>query len=106
LKLLGIDLAKVIYVDSDKVARHVYRSNHDKAYTSDNDDTKNNKKNGLLDDDDDDDDDDESIEHVFDYESFESIDNNLDAFMEKHGRKFCVCVCVCVCVLTFFFVGL
>jgi hypothetical protein len=81
--MLRIDMAKVIYVDTDKVARHVYRSNHDKkAYNNDDD----------SDDDDDVDDDsysdDESIEHVFEYESFESISNNLDAFMKKHGRKF------------------
>jgi hypothetical protein len=83
LKLLGIDLAKVIYVDSDKVARHVYCSNHDMAVygNSDSGSSIKKKKNDLLDDDD-------AISHVFDYESFESIDNNLDAFMEKHAREF------------------
>jgi ribosomal protein L11 methylase PrmA len=85
MKRLRLDIAKVIYVDTDKVARHVYRSNHDKkTYNSNTNSKKLDKEN---DDKDDDDDDDGNIEHVFEYESFESIYENLDAFMEKHGRK-------------------
>lgn len=67
LKRLGIDIAKVIHVEHDKVATHVYRWNHDHTYNTE-----------LPDDD---------IQHVF-VEKWEDFDRDWESFCDKHGRKF------------------
>jgi len=69
LKRLGIAVEKVIYVDIDKVARHVYRHNHDAMFST---------KEGMYDD---------GIEHVYEYKSFEEVESNLGTFFDRHGRK-------------------
>jgi hypothetical protein len=67
LKRLGIDIAKVIHVEHDKVATHVYRWNHDPTYNLD-----------LPEDD---------IEHVF-VEKWEQFEDNWRALCDEHGRKY------------------
>ena len=66
LKRLGIDIAKVIHVEHDKVATHVYRWNHDRIYNPD-----------LPED---------GIEHVF-VEKWEDFEKNWESLCEEHGRK-------------------
>jgi site-specific DNA-cytosine methylase len=65
-KRLGIDIAKIIHVEIDKVATHVYRHNHDANY------------NPQLEADD-------TIEHVYEYQNWEALENNLADFVERHG---------------------
>jgi hypothetical protein len=64
LKRLKIQVAKVIHVEHDKVATHVYRSNHDHYYNS-----------KLPDD---------GVEHVF-IEEFEELTGNVKKFWNDHG---------------------
>ena len=58
---------QVIFVETDKVAMHVMRHNHDTTY------------NKALSD--------SGIEHHVEYPSFESVFQDIDSFMEQHGRK-------------------
>lgn len=67
LKRLGIDIGKVIHVEHDKIATHVYRSNHDRSYCPE-----------LPDD--------GGIEHVC-VSTFEELVKNVEVFLAKHGRK-------------------
>jgi len=85
LKRLQIAMKKIIYIDHDKVARHVYRSNHDRKYhnaDAEEDDKipKERKK----------------IDHVYEYETWESLvgsakggcsfdSKKMKVFVEKHG---------------------
>ena len=55
-------------MDIDAVAQHVVRLKHDITYNE-----------RLVPDD---------IGHVFEYSMFEDVVENLDEFMEQHGRKF------------------
>jgi hypothetical protein len=66
LKRLGIDIAKVIHVEHDKVATHVYRWNHDPTYNLE-----------LPEDD---------IQHVF-VEKWEQFEDNWISLWDEHGRK-------------------
>ena len=66
LKKLEIAIQKIIHVEHDKVATHVYQWNHDVTYNPDLDD--------------------DGIEHVY-YSNFEEIEQDLDSFLETHGRK-------------------
>jgi hypothetical protein len=67
LKKLGIKIRKVIHVEHDKIATHVYRHNHDRGYNSD-----------LPDD--------GGIEHAF-YSTFGELEDNEQLLLDKHGRK-------------------
>ena len=70
MKRLGIQIQKIIHVEHDKIATHVYRSNHDASYSdfaiADND----------------------GIHHVY-IPSFEALkkefEENPHAFMKKYG---------------------
>lgn len=64
LKRLKIDVAKVIYVEHDKVAKHVYRSNHDHTYNT-----------NLPDD---------GIKHLF-IEKFEELTDDIEKFLQENG---------------------
>lgn len=75
LKRLGIHISKYIYVDQDKVARHVFRTNHDFTYYC------NGERKTIRDD---------GINYVFKYEKFKDIYHDIDTFMEEHGRKYCI----------------
>jgi site-specific DNA-cytosine methylase len=67
LKRLGIAIEKIIHVEHDKVATHVYRCMHDSTY------------NALVQDD--------GISHVY-YEKFEEFESNLDTILSEQGRKY------------------
>jgi hypothetical protein len=67
LKRLGIDIAKVIHVEHDKVATHVYRWNHDPTYNPD-----------LPED---------GIQHVF-VDAWKAFEENWESLCDEHGRKF------------------
>ena len=67
LKRLGIAIDKIIHVEHDKVATHVYKFNHDREYNPD-----------LPDD--------GGIEHIY-YPKWESLMGNVEAFYKDHGRK-------------------
>lgn len=72
LKRLEIEIQKIIFVEHDKVARHVYRFNHDHTYNS-----------SLPEDH-------GGINHVYEYEKWEDLDGSdefLQDFLDKHGRK-------------------
>jgi len=58
---------QVIHCEHDKVATHVFRTNHDPSYNQ-----------SLPQDD---------IEYIY-FDKFEDIESNLDAFVQAHGRKF------------------
>jgi hypothetical protein len=64
LKRLQINVAKVIHVEHDKVASHVYKTNHCHAYNSE-----------VTED---------GIEHVF-LEQFEDLTANVKMFLQEHG---------------------
>jgi hypothetical protein len=64
LKRLQINVAKVIHVEHDKVASHVYKTNHCHAYNS-----------KVTED---------GIEHVF-IEKFEDLTDNIQMFLQEHG---------------------
>ena len=64
LKRLGIAISKVIHVEHDRVATHVFRSNHDRRY------------NRTLEPD--------GIEYVY-YSSFEYFEENVETILENHG---------------------
>jgi hypothetical protein len=72
LKRNGIAMSKIIHVEHDMVANHVYMWNHDAPYTerlaAANDANS-------------------EIEHIY-FELFEDIRDNLDNFLECHGREF------------------
>jgi C-5 cytosine-specific DNA methylase len=65
LKLNGIAMKKIIHVDHDKVATHVHKWNHDPEYNP-----------SLTPD---------YCEHIH-YNKFEDIADNLDDFLDEHGR--------------------
>jgi len=65
LKKLGIDIQRVIVVEHDPVARHVYRQNHDHTYGG-----------GATDD---------GIEYIFLYDTFEECENNLETLVRDYG---------------------
>ena len=65
LKKLGIDIQRVIVVEHDPVARHVYRHNHDHTYGG-----------GATDD---------GIEYIFLYDTFEECENNLETLVRDYG---------------------
>jgi site-specific DNA-cytosine methylase len=66
LKRLKIAIGKIIHVEWDKVATHVFKSNHDPAYG------------GNLPSD--------GIEFVY-YPSFEHVSENLDEILKDHKGK-------------------
>jgi site-specific DNA-cytosine methylase len=66
LKRLGIKIRKVIHVEHDKVATHVYKTNHDSHYNTE-----------LARD---------GIEHVY-YSTFEEVEKDLCGVFREHGRK-------------------
>jgi site-specific DNA-cytosine methylase len=66
LKRLGIKISKVIHVEHDKIATHVYKTNHDTRYNTE-----------LAPD---------GIEHVY-YSSFEEVEEDLRKIIKEHGRK-------------------
>lgn len=76
-------MKKAIYVDHDKVAREVYKANHDYKYTcqlvEENDSGEKRKVYGDIEDD--------GIDHVY-YERFEDIENDINSILNTHGRKF------------------
>ena len=72
LKGLGIAVKKVISVEYDKVARGVYKYNHDCDF--------NRRFDREIEDD--------GIEHVYDYVTFEEFEKDLDAVIKAHGRKY------------------
>ena len=57
LKRLGVDIKSVIFCDHDKVANYVSMHNHK----------------------------DEDIEYVYEYNTFEKLQSNVDEILEKHG---------------------
>ena len=63
LKKLGIAIKKIIYVEHDNVARHVYRSHHDSSYYNEDDGDGGNGKPHA----------DDGIEHVYEYDTWESM---------------------------------
>lgn len=65
LKRLGIDIAKIVHVEHDKVATHVYRWNHDPSYN-----------NLDLPDDD--------IDHVF-VDEWETFEAGWETYCKDHG---------------------
>jgi site-specific DNA-cytosine methylase len=67
LKRLGIAIEKIIHVEHDKVATHVYRCMHDSSYNE-----------LVLDD---------GISHVY-FEKFEDFESNLDTILSEHERKY------------------
>jgi site-specific DNA-cytosine methylase len=71
LKRLGIAIRKIIHVEYDLVASHVYRSNHDRAY------------NETLPDD-------GGIEHVYEYKRWEDLNEKeaMEDLLRKHGREY------------------
>mmetsp|Transcript_10420 Transcript_10420/g.15921 ORF Transcript_10420/g.15921 Transcript_10420/m.15921 type:complete len:775 (-) Transcript_10420:120-2444(-) len=86
LKKLGIAIKKIIYIEHDKVARHVYRSNHDRKYynmdAGEKDKMKKSKK---------------KLKHVYEYETWESLvgeakhphtfdKHKIKEFISKHGH--------------------
>lgn len=77
LKRLGIDIQTVIYVEHDRVARHVYRSNHDPGYF--NQEVTDPLK--RLEED--------NIEHVYEYSDFESLvyDKNNNQNNDNHNNN-------------------
>lgn len=68
LKRLGIKISKVIHVEHDKIATHIYKSNHDSLYNTE-----------LAPD---------GIEHVY-FSSFEQVEEEEDLcrMIMEHGRK-------------------
>lgn len=84
LKRLQIAMKKIIYIDHDKVARHVYRSNHDRKYHNADAEEDDQIPKGTK------------IEHVYEYETWESLigsatggcgfdSKKIKDFVEKHG---------------------
>ena len=70
LKRLGIAVQKVIMIEFDKIAAHVYKSNHDINYNESLA-----KDHG-------------GVEHVYDYERWEDfVNTDMEEFLRKHGRK-------------------
>jgi hypothetical protein len=59
-------MKKVIHIEHDKIANHVFKHRHDPSYNKD-----------LPED---------GIEYVY-YETFEEFETNIDSIMEEHGRK-------------------
>jgi hypothetical protein len=70
LKRLGLDISKVVHVEHDKIATHVYRYNHDPAY------------NDILSDQG------GNVEHVY-VRKFEEFEKDVEeqTVLEKYGRK-------------------
>jgi site-specific DNA-cytosine methylase len=66
LKRLGIKIRKVIHVEHDKIATHVYKTNHDSHYNTE-----------LAPD---------GIEHVY-FSTFEEVEEDLRGLIRHHGRK-------------------
>jgi site-specific DNA-cytosine methylase len=66
LKHLGIKIRKVIHVEHDKIATHVYKTNHDSDYNT-----------KLARD---------GIEYVY-YSTFEEVEEDLLSVLREHGRK-------------------
>lgn len=68
LKRLGIKIKKVIYVEHDKIATHVYRFNHDRTYNKE-----------LPED--------GGIQYVY-YRKFETFKEQHESILKQHGRKY------------------
>jgi len=69
LKRLGLKIDKVLHVEKDMVADHVAaRHNHDRGYNQE-----------LPDDGD--------IQHFY-YETFETVEKDIESICSEHGRKF------------------
>jgi hypothetical protein len=66
LKRLGIKISKIIHVEHDKIATHVYRWNHDPSYNT-----------SLQED---------GIEHVY-ILKWENFEDEWESLCETHGRK-------------------
>ena len=78
LKKVGLVIKKVIHIEWDKIATHVYRCNHDRNYAS---------SANFADDD--------GIEHVY-YNCFDWFATNLEVVLNEHNSKFSI-ICIVLC---------